>query len=59
MTWVYVFIVLHLFFGVLCGCLAHEKHQRTESWFLAGTLLGGLALIGFWVMTYRKHPMSV
>lgn len=58
MTWIYLFIVLHLCFGILCGSLAHKRHHRTESWFLAGTILGGLALIGFWAMNYRKPIIS-
>ncbi len=58
MIWIFLFIVLHLFFGVFCAYLAHENRHRTESWFLAGTLLGGLALLGFWFMAYRKHIFS-
>ena len=59
MTWVYSIIVLHMILGVLCACVAHETRHRAEPWFLAGTLLGGLALIGLLVVNHHRKFFSV
>ena len=46
MTWFYLLFVLHLLIGIFCAHLANEMRYRVEPWFLAGTLLGGVALVG-------------
>jgi len=46
MTWFFLIFVLHLLIGIFCAHLAHEMRYRVEPWFLAGTLLGGVALVG-------------
>ena len=47
MEWIFLVLVTHLLFGLLCGYLACRAERRTPPWFLAGALLGGLALVGF------------
>lgn len=60
MDWMPVLIVLaHLLIGMFCGHLAHAARLKAESWFLAGALLGGFALIAFYLRTHLKrfsHP---
>ena len=56
MDWFFLTLVCaHLMIGLFCGHLAYETKQKAEPWFLAGTLLGALALVGFLVHYNRKR----
>lgn len=59
MTYLYLLIVLHMLFGIGCACVANETRHNIKSWFVAGTLLGGLALVALIVVNYYKHLPSV
>jgi hypothetical protein len=57
MDWVYLALVCaHLLIGLFCGHLAYEARHRAEPWFLAGIVLGGLALIVCFYLANRKRP---
>ncbi|MFT5365536.1 MAG: hypothetical protein ACI8V2_000476 [Candidatus Latescibacterota bacterium] len=55
MTYLYLLLVLHLLFGIGCASLANETRHNIRSWFVAGTVLGGFALIALMVVSYYKH----
>ena len=47
----------HLIIGLFCAYLAYEYKQKAEHWFLAGALLGGLALLAFCFLRNWKRPV--
>jgi len=55
MTYLYLLLVLHLICGIGCACLAYETRHNYRSWFMAGIVLGGLALMGLVTVNYLKH----
>ena len=59
MEWIFLVLVSHLLFGFSCGYLAFRAERRTPPWFLAGTLLGGLALVGFLCFGNSKPPEAI
>lgn len=59
MTYLYLLLVLHLLFGIGCACLANETRHNIKSWFLAGTVFGGLALLALIAVHYYKSLPSV
>ncbi|MDA0710625.1 MAG: hypothetical protein O3B73_10505 [bacterium] len=54
MTILYLVIVLHLVFGVVCACIANETQHNIKSWYIAGTLLGGVALVAIVAINLLK-----
>jgi hypothetical protein len=54
MTYFCLFFVLHLVFGIACASIANETRHNISSWFVAGTVLGGLALIALMVVKFQK-----
>ena len=48
----------HLLIGLFCAHLAYEYKERAEPWFLAGALVGGLALLAFYLHRNWKRPVS-
>jgi len=59
MTYIYLLVVLHLVLGVVCACIANETRHNVKSWYIAGTLLGGLALIALIGINFHKHMPAV
>ncbi|MDA0746001.1 MAG: hypothetical protein O2954_05740 [bacterium] len=56
MDWIPLTIVCaHLIIGLVCGHLAQETRLKPESWFLAGALFGGFALIAIFIRTSGKR----
>ncbi|MDP6776996.1 MAG: hypothetical protein QGI83_09545 [Candidatus Latescibacteria bacterium] len=56
MDWLPILIVLaHLLIGLFCGHLAYAARLKADSWFLAGALLGGFALIAFCLRNHLKR----
>ncbi|MBT3602674.1 MAG: hypothetical protein HOE48_23315 [Candidatus Latescibacteria bacterium] len=55
MTYLYLLLVLHLVFGVVCASVANESEHHVKAWYLAGTVFGGLALIALIAVNYFKH----
>lgn len=55
MTYLYLLLVLHLIFGVVCACVANESEHNVKGWYLAGTVFGGLALIALFAVNYFKR----
>jgi hypothetical protein len=50
MTYVYLLVL-----GVVCAGIANETRHNVKSWYIAGTLLGGLALIALIGINFHKH----
>ena len=44
MTFFYLLVILHILFGLLCAHMVKSTGLKAESWFVAGTVLGGLGL---------------
>ncbi|MGA1200066.1 MAG: hypothetical protein ACO36I_26510 [Candidatus Latescibacterota bacterium] len=59
MTYIYLLVVLHLVLGVACACIANETRHNVKSWYIAGTLLGGLALIALVGINFHKQMPAV
>ena len=55
MTYLYLLLVLHMVFGIVCACVANESEHNVKAWYLAGTVLGGLALITLIAVNYFKR----
>ncbi len=49
MTFFYLFLIVHLIFGLVCAYLVKSSGLKPESWFLTGALLGGLGLCLCWL----------
>jgi hypothetical protein len=48
----------HLLIGLFCAYLAYEHKEKAETWFLAGALVGGLALLAFYLRRNWKRPVD-
>ncbi len=60
MEWVPLSMVCsHLVIGILCASVAFGAKQKAEPWFLAGALLGGLALACVLLLFSRKRPVKL
>jgi hypothetical protein len=57
MFWLIFALCAHLVFGLICRNLAINARVRVEPWFLAGTVLGGLAVIAF-LLLERYRPLG-
>ena len=44
--------------GLICAYLAYEYKENAEAWFVAGALVGGLALLAFYLHRNWKRPVS-
>ena len=59
MTFLYLLLVLHLIFGIGCGCVANDTRNHVKAWFVAGTVFGGLALLALFAVNYYKSLPAV
>lgn len=53
-----VVILGHLLIGLLCAHLATSCREKAETWFVAGALFGGLALLAFYIHRNWKRPVN-
>ena len=49
MTWFYLLLILHILLGLLCAYLVKSTRFSAESWFIAGTVFGGLGFLLCWL----------
>ena len=62
MTFFYLLVILHILFGLLCAHMVKATGLKPESWFVAGTVLGGLGValcclcLSDWKRLVRRRP---
>ena len=58
MTFFYLLLIVHISIGLLCAHLVKSTRFNSESWFVAGTLFGGLGLFLCWlcVTDWKRSP---
>lgn len=54
MEWIFLALTVHLLFGLSFSYLACREEKKKFCWFIAGTLLGGMAFLGFLIFDSLK-----
>lgn len=56
MTFLYLLVILHIVFGLICAHMVKATGLKPESWFVAGAVLGGfgLCLCCLWMSNAKK-----
>jgi hypothetical protein len=52
----FLVLCLHLLFGLACARMAQRARIKAEPWFVAGTLMGGFAILAF-LFLERHRPV--
>lgn len=57
MTLFYFLIILHIVIGLFCAHLVRaSRRAHADSWFLTGTILGGVGLLICWLRLSNGGP---